>query len=144
MDTELEFPWYEATVIIETDGEREKASFLIADVMTFTEAECLVFDEVRDAKDVVALKRVNIYEIVGSDTLAPDADFYLVVAKALVTDDKGREKEMKYNMVTQGFSTPNVVQSMEEYLRQGYDMALGNVVQKPWRAILRPGGDDVE
>lgn len=72
--------------------------------------------------DVFAVFRSDIKEIVNKKEY--DKPFFKATVIDVFTDDSGKEKETKYQMLVCAKNIMEATTMMEQYLQQGYDMRL--------------------
>lgn len=72
--------------------------------------------------DVFAVFRSDIKEIVNNKEV--DKPYFKATVIDIFTDDSGKEKETKYQMLVCAADIMEATTYMESYLKQGYDMRL--------------------
>lgn len=121
---------YEATVtftVIDDNGndKTKKESVILENLDTFTEVEARMYDEYdgNTALDVIAIKRSQLKEIANRRNDENDKIFISEVCDTTV-DDKGKEKEMSYQIAFFSPSIDNAKVFIDNYLKQSYNMRM--------------------
>lgn len=119
---------YESTVtftVIDEKGndKTQKESVILEDMDTFTEVEGKMYDEYdgNNNLDVIAIKRSQIKEIANKRNDDNDKIFISEVCDTF-TDDKGKEKEISYQIAFFSPSIDSAKAFIDNYIKQGYDM----------------------
>lgn len=118
---------YEAKLTVEKtldSGEvKEVKEHFIMDAELHGEAEKIAFELYPNHHiDVFAVFRSDIREIINEKE--DDKPFFKATVIDIFTDDNGKEKETKYQMLVCAESVVEATAIMTEYLKQGYDMRL--------------------
>lgn len=120
---------YETKVKIEKNdnGEpKEVKEHFILDAETFGEAESITASEYPGmSADVFAVFRSDIKEIVNQKEA--DKPFFKATVCDTVTDDFGKEKEVKYTVLVCATDIVEATNIMHNYLQQGYNMQLDGI-----------------
>ena len=106
--------YYEAKIKVEKtldSGEvKEVNEHFIMDAELFAEAEKIMYEEYPNHK-------LDVYAIFRSKAIVID----------IFTDDNGKEKETKYEVLVCADSVAEATAITTEYLKQGYDLRLDEV-----------------
>ena len=122
--------YYEAKIKVEKtldSGEvKEVTEHFILDAELFAEAEKVMYDEYPNHKlDVFAIFRSKIREIINDKE--DDKPFFKAIVIDIFTDDSGKEKETKYEVLVCAESVAEATTITNEYLKQGYNLRLDEV-----------------
>lgn len=122
--------FFEAKIKVEKtldSGEvKEVTEHFILDAELFGEAEKIMFEEYPNHKvDVFAIYRSKIREILNDKE--DDKPFFKAIVIDIFTDDNGKEKETKYEVLVCADSVAEATAITTEYLKQGYDLRLDEV-----------------
>lgn len=105
---------------------KEVTEHFILDAELFGEAEKRMFEEYPNLKiDVFAVYRSKIREIINDKE--DDKPFFKAVVIDIFTDDNGKEKETKYEILVCAENVAQATAITMEYLKQGYDLRLDEV-----------------
>lgn len=105
---------------------KEVTEHFILDAELFGEAEKRMFEEYPSLKiDVFAVYRSKIREIINEKE--DDKPFFKAVVIDIFTDDNGKEKETKYEVLVCAENVAQATAITMEYLKQGYDLRLDEV-----------------
>lgn len=115
---------YEIRLIVSKPGsDSPTKEHYIADALLHGEAEKTGYELYPNTDvDVISVCRSDIKEIVNAKE--EDKPFFKATVIDVVTDDLGREKEMKYQMLVCAKDIADATSIMTEHLKQGYDMRL--------------------
>lgn len=122
--------FYEAKIKVEKtldSGEvKDVTEHFILDAELFGEAEQIMFEEYPNQKiDVFTVYRSKIREIINQKE--DDKPFFKAIVIDIFTDDNGREKETKYEILVCAESIAEATAITTEYLKQGYNLRLDEV-----------------
>lgn len=122
--------FYEAKIKVEKtldSGEvKDVTEHFILDAELFGEAEQIMFEEYPNQKiDVFTVYRSKIREIINQKE--DDKPFFKAIVIDIFTDDNGREKETKYEILVCAESVAEATAITTEYLKQGYNLRLDEV-----------------
>lgn len=109
-----------------TGEEKEFKEHYILDAETHGDAEAVGYKLYPDhTVDVFAVFRSDIHEIINEKE--DDKPFFKATVVDIMTDDNGKEKEMKYQMLVCAKDITEANAIISEYLRQGYNMRLDSL-----------------
>lgn len=122
--------FFEAKLKVEktlNSGEvKEVTEHFILDAELFGEAEKIMYEEYPNHKvDVFAVYRSKIKEIINQKE--DDKPFFKATVIDIFTDDSGKEKETKYEVLVCAASVAEATNITLEYLKQGYDLRLDEI-----------------
>ena len=123
--------YYEATTKVTRTNERVEDKevlerYVIKDCLSFQEAEeraakTYAYDNTDG--DVVAIRRSKLYEIVNENKT--DGKYFKAKLASYFVDEKGKEKQMLYNVLVNSKDMDDANKKMKEYIKQGLsDMSL--------------------
>lgn len=123
--------YYEATTKVTRTNERGEDKevlerYVIKDCLSFQEAEeraakTYAYDNTDG--DVVAIRRSKLYEIVNENKT--DGKYFKAKLASYFVDEKGKEKQMLYNVLVNSKDMDDANKKMKEYIKQGLsDMSL--------------------
>lgn len=112
--------------ILDSGEVKEVTEHFILDAELFGEAERIMFEEYPNHKvDVFAIYRSKIREIINQKE--DDKPFFKATVIDIFTDDNGKEKETKYEILVCAESVADATAITTEYLKQGYDLRLDEI-----------------
>ena len=123
--------FYETTTKVKriNDNGEEKEileRYIVKDCLSFSEAEertakTYAYDNVDG--EVISIRRSNIYEIVNE--IDTDGKYFKAKLASYFVDEKGKEKQMLYNVLVNSKDMDDANKKMKEYINQGLaDMSL--------------------
>jgi len=138
--------FYEVTVKSKKEKPNGKTKivteqFLCDNCVFFAEAEAAGLQGEYDGdNDVTVVRRSDIREIVNpqkAEELLAGAAFYRAVLVETFTDDKGREKAMRYPVLVIAHNVGEATVLTQEYMKQGFDnMRLEAVAKSRLKGVL--------
>lgn len=115
--------YYQATFSYLNGDSKMAKSVVVLDCDLFSEVEaCLLGEE--GASDVTNIHRTKFKEIVKAED---KRYYYKVTLSDYFTDDKGKEKEMRYDILIAANDIDDANTIMAEYVKQGYAMQIVSI-----------------
>lgn len=112
--------------VLPSGEQAEVKEHFILDAELFAEAEKISYDLYPNHNiDVFSVCRSDIKEIINEKE--EDKPFFKATVIDAVTDDNGKEKEMKYQMLVCAENIVEATTLINEYIKQGYDMRLDGI-----------------
>ena len=104
---------------------KEVREHFITDCTFFAEAEVKGLELYNNQADVYAVTRSKIKEIINEKK--DDYPFFKAVVVDTFTNDDGVEKELQYAILACAKDINEANKTVEEYLKQGFDMNLKEI-----------------
>lgn len=109
--------------VLDSGEQKPVKEHYIVDAETHGDAERIGFELYPNTNvDVVAVYRSDIREIINNKE--EEKPFFKATVIDVFTEDDGREKETKYQMLVCAKDIMEATNLMKQYLEQGYDMRL--------------------
>lgn len=103
--------------------EKDTKEHYILDAELYAEAEKAMYELYPGQSiDVSAIFRSDVREIINEKE--EDKPFFKATVVDVVTDDSGKEKETKYQLLVCAEHVAEATELVNKHLRQGYDMRL--------------------
>lgn len=118
---------YEGKIkFVDPQQDKEVKEHYILDAELFCDAEATLKGLYPDREvDVFSLNRSGIAEIINDKE--EDVPFFRATVVDVVTDDNGKEKELKYQMLVCAHNVAEATTIVNEHLKQGYNMSLDGI-----------------